>query len=63
MPRYNHAYTVAFSLNSDHPDGEDVTPEMLRVALLRRIIQLDEDGEWEEAVGAPYDTYENEESA
>lgn len=60
MPKYNHAYTVAFSLDSDHPDGEDVTPDMLRTALLKRMVDLDENREWEEAVGAPFDSYEKE---
>ena len=30
MPRYNHAYDFAFEVLSDHPEGEDVTPAMLR---------------------------------
>ena len=58
MPKYNHAYTVAFSLESDHPEGEDVTADMIRVALLRRIADLDEHGELVEAVGGPFDSYE-----
>lgn len=61
MRRYNHAYEVAFSLVSDHPEGEDVTPVMLRNALMSRIEELDNRNEWTEAVGAPYDTYEVDE--
>lgn len=58
--RYNHAYSVAFSLESLHPDGDDVTAEMLQTALQKRIRDLDRCGdiEWLEACGAPYDTYE-----
>ena len=61
--RYNHAYELAFSLNSNDPEGLDVTPDMFREALLRRIAQLDAEeahGGWEQACGAPFDTYEND---
>ena len=61
VKRYNHAYDVAFSLVSNDPEGLDVTPAMLRAALLRRIEQLDAEahmGSWEESCGAPFDTYE-----
>jgi hypothetical protein len=60
MPRYNHAFDVAFSLVSNDPEGLDVTPAMLRAALLRRIADLDANDQWEEAVGAPFDTYEED---
>ena len=58
VKRYNHAYDVAFSLVSNDPEGKDVTPAMLRAALLRRVADLDANDQWEEAVGAPFDTYE-----
>lgn len=62
MPKFNHAFTLAFSLVSGDENGEDVTPQMLRTALLKRIVDLDESrpdqGEWIEAVGPPYDTHE-----
>ena len=57
MSRYNHAYTIAFSLESNDKGGEDVTPSVLRQALIKRIEALGESDEWHEAVGAPYDTY------
>ena len=60
MSRYNHAYDMAFSLVSNDPEGLDVTPAMLRAALLRRIADLDANDQWEEAVGAPFDTYEED---
>lgn len=63
VKRYNHAYDVAFSVVSNDPEGLDVTPVMFRAALMRRIKQLDAEaavGGWEEACGAPYDTYEEE---
>lgn len=62
MPRYNHAFSVAFSLESKDKAGEDVTAQMLRTALLRRIDDLDIGDEWVEATGAPFDTYEVDES-
>lgn len=61
MIRYNHAYDIAFSVVSSDPDGLDVTPAMLRAALLQRVAQLDAEahvGGYEQACGAPFDTYE-----
>lgn len=58
---YNHAVTIAFSVVSEHPTGEDFTAAMLRDALIRRIADLDASvghQEWFEAVGGPFDTYE-----
>ncbi len=61
MRTYNHAYTVGFSVSkSVHPLADDVTPERLRAALLQRIEDLDKHGEWEEAVGRPFDSYEEQ---
>lgn len=60
---YDHAFTIGFSLRSPHPKGDDVTPAMLKAALLKRIADLDatpEGAEWIEAAGPPYDTYEVE---
>jgi hypothetical protein len=59
QPTYNHAYTIAFSIpNSTHQYGEDVTTKQILSALLRRITDLIDTDSIEEAVGAPYDTYE-----
>ncbi len=58
MPKYNHAFDVAFSLVSNDPDGNDITPDMLKAALLKRISDLDAAEEWKEACGSPWDTYE-----
>ena len=60
VKRYNHAYDVAFSLVSNDPEGRDVTPAMFREALLRRVVEIDRADNWEEAVGAPFNTYEEE---
>mgnify|MGYP007135081995 CR=1 FL=1 len=61
MTTYNHAYTIAFEVaGSKDPDGEDVTADVLKVALLKRIEDMDSSGdlEWLEAVGAPFDSHE-----
>lgn len=62
--RFNHAFTIAFSVVSDRKDGEDVTPATLRAALQRRLDELDRspdrEREWREAVGAPFDTFEED---
>jgi len=63
---YNHAYTIAFELSgSTDPDGDDVTAEQLREALIRRIEKLDSTGdlEWLEAAGAPWGSYEEKTDA
>ena len=59
MTTYNHLFDVAFSLESGDCDAEDVTPAMLRAALLKRIEDLDAAGEWLHACGL-CDTYEVE---
>jgi hypothetical protein len=49
MTKYNHMYSVAFSLESERAEGADVTPDMLRTALLRRCVSLDDHKDWLEA--------------
>lgn len=58
---YNHMFTLAFECVSLDEDAEDITPDQLRAALLRRIIDLDEGEAWLEATGGPDDTYEEDE--
>ncbi len=60
-PLYDHAMTIAFSLRSEHPSGEDLTPQQIRNALYQRLTRLDDD-ELIEATGAPFDTYEVDQS-
>tara|TARA_R110000744_G_scaffold14547_2_gene41359 strand:+ start:1298 stop:1480 length:183 start_codon:yes stop_codon:yes gene_type:complete len=57
--KYNHAVTLAFEVISDDANGNDITPAMLKEALLQRMVNLDMSDEWLEAVGAPYDTHED----
>jgi hypothetical protein len=61
MPKYNHAHDFAFEVSSAHPDGEDITPGMLRKALLARANNLS-DHELMQACGH-YDTYEMREES
>lgn len=65
MPMYNHAFDIAFEVVSSDPKSLDITPADIKIALLKRINQLDAtitkdrpEGEWLEAIGAPIDTYE-----
>ena len=67
MPKqYDHAYTIAFSLVSNDPDGADVTNEMLMAAILKRLHDLAVSTQQPggkclaDACGAPYDTFEVE---
>ena len=56
MKKYNHAVTLAFEVISEGPNGNDITPAMLKEALLQRMVNLDTDGAWIEAIYPPYDT-------
>ncbi len=58
MPAFNHAFDIAFSLVSSDACASDVTPQMLRTALIARLQALS-DNELLEAVGAPFDTYQH----
>ena len=62
LTRHNHMFTLAFECMSFNENGDDVTPDMLRAALLKRIINLDEDQAWIEAVGAPDDSFEEDDT-
>ena len=53
---FNHAFDFAFEATSLRKDGSDVSPQMLREALLARANTLS-DAELLEACGL-YDTYE-----
>lgn len=61
--KYNHAFTIAFEVETDNP-GDKVTGKELALALCRRVISLMEENRgfkaFEEACDLPYDTYEIE---
>lgn len=56
MHRYDHAYTIAFDITSNHPEGEDIAPQQFRHAILERLAAIVDD-ELIEAVGIPYDSH------
>ena len=62
MKKYNHAYTIAFSINTDN-ESKDVTALELVSGILNRVsdITSSDISEIHEACGLPFDTYENEE--
>ncbi len=58
MITYNHAYDIAFAIpHSISKGGEDITPIMFREAIIKRLKDLDDD-ELVEAIGMPFDSYE-----
>ena len=58
--KYNHAFTVAFEVESNNPQGEGISADDYHQALVKRSADLYRNNEWEEALGAPFDTYEIE---
>jgi hypothetical protein len=59
MKKYNHTYTLGFSIDSDNA-GENVTQKELLLGIAKRLADLIEYGEAEEACGLPLETYRNE---
>ncbi len=57
--KYNHVFTIAFSVESNN-DGESVSKEELMEGLLKRVKEIKDTGEIEEACGVPVDTFEFE---
>lgn len=58
MPRFNHAFDFAFEVISNDEEAEDVTPAVLRAALIGRALNISDD-EIMEACGC-FDTYKVE---
>lgn len=59
MKKYNHAYSLCFSLVNENPDGEATQEELIQ-ALKKRIQDLEANDKVCEAVGSPYDSFEEE---
>lgn len=55
-PRFNHAFTIAFTIEHESPDGDGIRPQLIRNAILARLATTTDD-ELYEAIGAPIDTY------
>ena len=53
---YNHAYDIAFSIETSDPSGGTTTGPQFREAVQRRLAALSDD-ELIEAVGLPFDSY------
>jgi hypothetical protein len=61
--RYNHQFQIAYSVNSDHPKGADLTPRDHRDAIIaraRELMTLSVDEALNEAVENMDNSYENE---
>ena len=56
--KYNHACDLAFEVLSNNEHGEDLTPDMYRIALKKRIDELDRTNTWDEAISI-FHTYED----
>lgn len=56
MPKYNHAFDIAFSVVSDNAEALDVDADTIRAAV-RRLLDTYTDDEIMENVGAPFNTY------
>lgn len=54
--RYNHAFSIAFSVETAN-DAENVSSSEIRAGVLKRLADIG-DFELVEAVGMPFDTYE-----
>ena len=61
MKKYNHLYTLAFSVNTDRHPECPVDPAEIMEALALRIVDVTTNKEWDEAIEQPSDTYLNEE--
>jgi len=60
MATFSHAYDFAFELTSNCEEATDVTPDMIRTALIKRATEID-DNEIMEACGW-FDSFEIEET-
>ena len=56
--KYNHACDIAFEVLSNDERGVDLTPNMYRIALKKRIDELDRTNTWDEAINI-FDTHED----
>ncbi len=60
MKKYNHAYSLCFSVDTDRTADETVDKSEIMVALLQRIAVLLENDELDEHLGLPFDSFEND---
>jgi hypothetical protein len=62
-PKFNHAFSLAFSVETDIPEEatEQIPVAVIKKAILDRLDNLTREGSLElhEAIGMPHDTYDN----
>jgi len=56
MTNYSHGCDLAFEVVSQHKDGEDITPAMFRLAIIKRINDIDRTDSWDQTINI-FDTY------
>ncbi len=59
MKRFNHAFTIAFSVETEN-EGDKVTKEELMKGLRLKMEEIVKEDNMTECCGLPYDTYEVE---
>ena len=57
MTTYNHGCSLGFEVISKSENGEDITPDMYRIAIKKRIDLLDQTNSWDMAIDI-FDTFE-----
>jgi hypothetical protein len=61
MATHNHAFSIAFEIGgSVDREGKDVTADMIRAAIAKRLASLSDEHLVREACGGPWDTYEED---
>lgn len=58
MKRYNHAYSIGFTMTTTDPTGERLDAQEVRNAILARLAALTDHELVHDAIGPPHDTYE-----
>lgn len=58
MPKYNHLFSIAFSVVSNEEDASDVTDTMLHRAIAKRLYDLQGEFDMVNACNNEQDTYE-----
>lgn len=56
--KYNHAFDIAFEVESNKEDASDVTQKMLAAAIQRRLNNCVQNNSLEECCFPPFDSYE-----
>jgi hypothetical protein len=61
--KYNHLYEINIEVVSDWRDARDVTPEMVRAAVLAELARMDRAQDWDSFAKNPSQTDETEDAA